>query len=355
VVQIEKRLRACGHSDENIATRVYGLAEDIIDLNYAINTKKLIGRYAVGGLEEMEQCNMKFDVIVGNPPYQGINYSHAKVVPTTLYIDFVEKALLLSDKVLMIIPSTWLFKPSAFRKILLTPSTNTIGLLDPAIFNVGMSICYFDYDANKNNEYCRVIDSSGEEVNVKLTTDMIFSKKARGFLLLRKIKNQGMKKLSHRWCRGLAVRTTQTNLSAVDPVQCVLSIKDEVSDAEIVTISASKDNPGKGYFKVGMSSIHGDLTSVGNLKIFNKNHVCGKSVVFLTTSSMIESNTLLAYLKSKIVKFIISHNKASAANSKNLFDAIPDIDLTRTWTDAELYAHFNLTQEEIDYIEANVK
>ncbi len=37
---------------------------------------------------------------------------------------------------------------------------------------------------------------------------------------------------------------------------------------------------------------------------------------------------------------------------QNLF---PIVDFTKVWSDQELYAHFKLTQEEIEYIEANVK
>ena len=36
----------------------------------------------------------------------------------------------------------------------------------------------------------------------------------------------------------------------------------------------------------------------------------------------------------------------------NLF---PVVDFARTWTDSELYQLVGLTQEEIDYVEANVK
>ena len=34
---------------------------------------------------------------------------------------------------------------------------------------------------------------------------------------------------------------------------------------------------------------------------------------------------------------------------------LPKIDLSKSWTDEELYKYFNLTQEEIDYIESQVK
>ena len=37
------------------------------------------------------------------------------------------------------------------------------------------------------------------------------------------------------------------------------------------------------------------------------------------------------------------------------FRLLPRIDLSHTWTDAELYQYFDLTQEEINYIEENTK
>jgi hypothetical protein len=31
------------------------------------------------------------------------------------------------------------------------------------------------------------------------------------------------------------------------------------------------------------------------------------------------------------------------------------LDMSKQWLDSEIYKHFNLTQEEIDYVEDNVK
>ncbi|MGB7587237.1 MAG: hypothetical protein WBM00_00855, partial [Solirubrobacterales bacterium] len=38
-----------------------------------------------------------------------------------------------------------------------------------------------------------------------------------------------------------------------------------------------------------------------------------------------------------------------------LFAFVPDLDWTRSWTDEDLYNHFDLTEAEVAVIEANIK
>lgn len=50
VKEIERRLKEAGHSLENIASRVFGMESDLLSVNYAVNTHKLVGNYQVGGV-----------------------------------------------------------------------------------------------------------------------------------------------------------------------------------------------------------------------------------------------------------------------------------------------------------------
>lgn len=65
---IEQRLRKAGHSNKNIASRVYGYESNRMRINFAVNKYDLVGTYL--NKDFLEENNvMKFDVIVGNPPF----------------------------------------------------------------------------------------------------------------------------------------------------------------------------------------------------------------------------------------------------------------------------------------------
>lgn len=69
VREIERRKRAAGLSDQEIRDSVYGFEGNIIRVNYAVNKHKLIGTYRVNAILGEDLGDMRFDVIVGNPPY----------------------------------------------------------------------------------------------------------------------------------------------------------------------------------------------------------------------------------------------------------------------------------------------
>lgn len=68
-----------------------------------------------------------------------------------------------------------------------------------------------------------------------------------------------------------------------------------------------------------------------------------------------ETENYAHYLCTKFVRFLVLQRKATQDITPDRFRFVPMLDMTRRWTDEDLYDHFELTQEERDYIEATIK
>ena len=63
----------------------------------------------------------------------------------------------------------------------------------------------------------------------------------------------------------------------------------------------------------------------------------------------------LSFFNSKIVKFIFQENRSSGFIQVFVAKSIPIMNLSKVWTNQDLYTHFDLTQEEINLIEKTIK
>ena len=71
-----KRLKEQGHSYDSIKSRVFGYESNILYVNYVRERyfrefgEEIPAVLRVGVLEELESLKMRFDLVMGNPPYQ---------------------------------------------------------------------------------------------------------------------------------------------------------------------------------------------------------------------------------------------------------------------------------------------
>ena len=68
-----------------------------------------------------------------------------------------------------------------------------------------------------------------------------------------------------------------------------------------------------------------------------------------------EAENLYSYLSTKFARFMLLMAVSSINLSKDKFRFVPLQDFSRPWTDQDLYEKYNLSEDEIAYIEKLIK
>jgi len=192
VREIESRLREAGHSDANIASRVFGFEESMLHIRFAVNKYKLLGFYTKKLYEDFFSMGtaMKFDVIVGNPPYNDNNQGFWK--------EFAIKSMQLvkSDGYVgLVTPNSWangshLNKPkNIFNSIFQKYQTLVISTDVNSHFpKIGKNISYWIVQNTKPTTVTRVI-SPVETTDVELKNYPFFINEfsATGLSIFKKV------------------------------------------------------------------------------------------------------------------------------------------------------------------------
>jgi len=67
-----------------------------------------------------------------------------------------------------------------------------------------------------------------------------------------------------------------------------------------------------------------------------------------------EAENYAEYLATKFVRFLILQRKVTQDVRPDNFAFVPDLDMKKRWTDKKLYEYFQLSADEIDYIESAI-
>lgn len=359
LVEIIRRLKDNGHNDVNIATRVFGLAEDKLDLNYAQRKNGVFGQLAVGGIETLENYkNMgkKFDVVIGNPPYQDAGNKNARMV---LWPKFIEKAFDLcmsAGIVALVTPKSWTTNNDMYTTFFVSKQPIAINLDECAKHfpGVGSTFSYFVVKNILNTgSVITVTTASGSYTATQLplygiehgleAAAIINKTSASGnFFTVTSSSGYNSSKFS---TGDKSVSKVQTS---THPYQVLHGTKKGVDQ---FFYSSLLDSTEYGVPRVVMSIwvANYDKMRVSDTLLTSQDYR------HFPVSTMQEAHTLHGVLQSKLYKFIARTIATTSRFSNASVARFPAVDLARSWTDQELYAHFNLTQEEIDLIEATVK
>jgi len=336
---------------------------------------------------EKEFGNMKFDVIIGNPPYQIGDGGGTGDSARPIYNNFIKKAKEMNPKYIsMIIPSRWMKGGkglNSFRKVMINDKRishisdyQNAKDLFPTI-DLDGGVCYFLWDKKHNSKLNYIYHDTKGAV---LKSDRFLKNKYTSTVLrdYRQLsiveKTTGKKSfeeiVSFRNPFGFSSDLFNNPERYKD-----VSFKDEKEDGYSIVygVEGSKGGSKRVYKYINNSSITKGKCSVDKYKLFfSKAYMTTATVPpeiiegvpgTLSTETFLkigdfntesEMNNCLDYIRTKFFRALLFYNRHSLNISKSSFELVPLQDFSKSWTDEELYKKYKLTQEEIDYIEDNI-
>lgn len=324
-----------------------------------------------------ELKNMKFDVLVGNPPYQlSDNGYGSSAMP--IYQKFVEQAIKLNPHYLvMIIPARWYSGGRGldeFRSKMLN-SNHIRNLVDyenykdvfPGLGGLAGGACYFLYDKDYHGP-CKIKNVSGNASNEEtryLNEYETFIRNNKAIHIVRKIYSKANGHfLSDRVypSKPFGLRTFYLPKSEGIPCWFVQKYGKQYADPSDV-----KDPYGilnKWKFLVPRSPIAGqtDFTKPvgfyydGNTHIVEPGTCCTESLLVAGAfDTEEEALSYKSYIMTKTVRFLLLQSVVSQDITRRRFNFIPDlIHYEGRYTDEYLRELWGITDDEWEYIDYKI-
>ena len=91
--------------------------------------------------------------------------------------------------------------------------------------------------------------------------------------------------------------------------------------------------------------------------IAEPNEICTETYIVVNSfNTKNEAENFISFMKTKLFRFMLRMRVVSQDVTRENYKWVPDVeDYSAPWTDAELYKKFNLTRQEVAYIESKIK
>ena len=340
-----------------------------------------------------ELFNMKFDVIVGNPPYQLSDGGNAaSAMP--IYQKFIQQAQKLNPRYLtMIIPSRWFTGGrglDSFRdEMLHDERIRVIHDFENAVdcfpgVEIKGGVCYFLWDRD-NKGLCRVFSHQQNEVSYSerplLEKGMeTFIRSSEQISILHKIRSKNEGSFASILNAGRFFGF-HTRIDWGDKKQGYIQTADGKAQ---IPVSSQRTNKyrikvyvHKGVCWIEEKNIPKNVAIVDKYKVIiprsgNPNSIilgkpmisepnsCSSNSYVVAYNSKGESMqatalNIVRYVQTRFLRFLVSIMTVTQDAPPRAYELVPMQDFTHLWTDEKLYKKYGLSKVEIAYIESKIR
>lgn len=360
------------HTWQNGKCSFCGASQEVYDRDDALETYAY--QFIHNANPEKIFEHMKFDVIVGNPPYQLSDGGFGKSA-APLYHKFVQQAKKLNPNYLtMIIPSRWFAGGKGlddFRKEMLNDK-RIRKIVDfenatdcfPGV-DIAGGICYFLWEKDYIGE-CNIVNVvNGKETYSKrlLNEFSTFIRNSNAIPIIRKVLSKEELKMdsivSSRKPFGIPTNGRPQKSGDIrlrwqngegpfnrDEITTGIEI---IDDWKVITSYVGYDHagsPGKD----------------GKRKVFSKIDILAPGVICTETYLVIgafktekEAINLKGYMKTKFFRFLVSQFMYSHHITKDSYQLVPIQNFNESWTDDKLINKYNLSSAEVELIDSLIR
>lgn len=332
-----------------------------------------------------EIFNMKFDVIIGNPPYQLNDGGGDGNSAAPIYHNFINQAKKLNPRyVSMIVPARWYSGGKGlddFRQSMLNDDRLSILHDFPETsdcfpgLNIRGGICYFLWDREHHGD-CQIFNHKKDDITIDTrplleeNTDT-FIRYNSAISILRKVKAHKEEtmdtKVSSRLPFGIQSNFSDFSVERTMKDNIILyrsergSSKSSNKRVWVAEKHILKNKEWKDSMKVLVSKAspggdeypHSIITTPILAEV---NSVCTETYLIVDfVNSEQEGKNLISYMQTRFFRFMMALIKNTQNISKGVFAFVPVQDFSKPWTDDELYAKYGLTEDEIAFIESMIR
>ncbi|MFN3950966.1 MAG: Eco57I restriction-modification methylase domain-containing protein [Thermaurantimonas sp.] len=362
------------HTWSNGKCTYCGASQDVYDRGEEAETYAYNFIHTENPLQLFKDTNMKFDVIVGNPPYQLSDGGFGKSA-APLYHKFVQQAKRLNPKYLtMIIPSRWFAGGKGlddFRKEMLNDNRirkivdfENAGDCFPGV-DIAGGICYFLWDKDYKGD-CDVLNvvNGNESHSIRALNEFsTFIRNSKAVPIVRKV-------------LSLKEKTMNTMVSSSKPFGLRTFVRPQKSGDIILRWQKGEGPYKRSDITIGVEMIDmwkvitsyvgydhaGNPGRDGKRKVFSKidilppGTICTETYLVIGSfESEVKAQNLVGYMKSRFFRFLVSQFMYSHHITKDSYQFVPIQDFSEPWTDEKLYKKYGLTEEEIAFIESMIR
>jgi len=368
---VEKQLWGMERSESSYDTAYATFARSRYPLKNLFNED-----FSKGMPKELK--NMKFDVIIGNPPYQESDGGGKGSSAVPIYPKFIDLSKQLdANYISFIIPARWFVGGKGlneFRKEMLNDSRISKMTVYPdskECFpdnHIEGGVCHFLWNRNNNDIDCLVtLSVEGKRTTQKRKLNEhgedIFISHPLEVSILEKITKQEIdfleKKISSR--KPFGIDSTFKSKEEAQTSDKPIKLYQTKSIGYISRDEVIKNHEWIDNWKVLVPKARGNQKGTTQL-ILGKPIVASPKTACTETYLVVDmfdnqsqAENLAKYVKTKFFRFMVSIVKKTQNSSKSSYRFVPDLDTTKVWTDEELYSRYDLTEEEINFIEKGIK